>query len=246
MIQVQEGRPMVVKEEDIQLLKKLGLSGLQAKVYLTLLKTGKASANTVSTLSGTDRSDTYKTLLKLQNKGFISQTICFPRLYEAVPPHDAIEELLRRRKEKEHKFEKEVIMWLKKTKCNRKTHIKENGAHVILIPENRTNILRRKNAIENAQESIDVINTWTRHMQAEEYYAEVAKKALQRGVKIRLLIDKPIDTMHLAAVEAKKCACFEVRYLDFPPPALLSIYDKALVFLATSSTAPLEVQLLCL
>jgi sugar-specific transcriptional regulator TrmB len=53
-------------DEDIETLKKLGLNGVQAKAYLTLLKIGPSKANEIAKASNVARPDIYRTIIKLQ------------------------------------------------------------------------------------------------------------------------------------------------------------------------------------
>lgn len=58
-------------DEKINLLKSLGLTDGESRVYLTLMKSGNASGYEASKLSGVPRSKIYNTLESLVRKGFI-------------------------------------------------------------------------------------------------------------------------------------------------------------------------------
>lgn len=58
-------------DEKINLLKSIGLTDAESKVYLTLIKYGNTSGYEASKLSGVPRSKIYNTLESLVRKGFI-------------------------------------------------------------------------------------------------------------------------------------------------------------------------------
>lgn len=55
------------------ILRDIGLSPNEAKVYETLLKTGEASVQTISNKSGVHRRNVYDSLSKLNEKGLVSE-----------------------------------------------------------------------------------------------------------------------------------------------------------------------------
>ena len=68
-------------------LKEFGLSENEIKIYIDLLKTGTATANRLSKLSGVKRSTTYDNLNLLVNKGLVSSIIKEKVIYfEAIDP----------------------------------------------------------------------------------------------------------------------------------------------------------------
>ncbi len=56
-----------------EILRELGLSPNEARVYETLLKTGEASVQTISNKSGVHRRNVYDSLAKLSEKGLASE-----------------------------------------------------------------------------------------------------------------------------------------------------------------------------
>ena len=66
----------MLQDNDAQLLNELGLTILEAKVYLALAKTGKTTIATISKTSKVARPDVYRTLAKLQEKGGDTPAVC--------------------------------------------------------------------------------------------------------------------------------------------------------------------------
>ena len=72
-------------KEDHQTLIDLGLTLLQAKVYLALVQSGTLKVGTIAQVSKVARPDVYRTLQKLQDLGLIEKIITKPILFRATP-----------------------------------------------------------------------------------------------------------------------------------------------------------------
>ncbi|MCK4808001.1 MAG: hypothetical protein KAS90_00100 [Candidatus Aenigmarchaeota archaeon] len=84
------------------ILKRVGLNGNEAKVYITLLKTGSSKAGNISKNSQINRTTTYDALKHLLDKGLINYVVKENRKwFEANDPKRLLEYL----KEKEEEVE---------------------------------------------------------------------------------------------------------------------------------------------
>jgi len=72
-------------------LKKLGLSGYEAQVYLALLGETRAPASRVVRKSGVPQSKVYGALSSLVERGFAEQVLGDVKLYRGIPPEQAFE-----------------------------------------------------------------------------------------------------------------------------------------------------------
>jgi sugar-specific transcriptional regulator TrmB len=86
----------MIIEEDIQTLTRLGLTILQAEIYLTLTKLEKATIKTLSTTTKIDRANVYRIVSKLQELRLVEKMITNPTVYKAVPIQDGAPMLLER------------------------------------------------------------------------------------------------------------------------------------------------------
>jgi len=77
----------------IEQLKKLGFSEYEAKVYITLVGIGKATAREIYEVSGVPRARVYDVLDKLASKGFVDVEDGEPKRFKAVEPRKVIERL---------------------------------------------------------------------------------------------------------------------------------------------------------
>ena len=60
---------MLVQEETVQTLVNLGLTVLQAKVYLSLAKSGVSTGRATAKAAKVASQDVYRVLIELQEKG---------------------------------------------------------------------------------------------------------------------------------------------------------------------------------
>ncbi len=92
--------------EKIQLkLSSFGLTINQCKVYIYLGKYGSRTAPDVSKVLKLPRTETYKLLAALQNKGVVSASFQHPIQFSAIPLMDAIHSLINTEKERIKKLE---------------------------------------------------------------------------------------------------------------------------------------------
>ncbi len=74
------------KNEALQYLIQLGLTRIQAKIYLTLLLYGKAEARIIAHWSKSPRTEVYRALNELQENGLVDRELSCPLKFIAVPP----------------------------------------------------------------------------------------------------------------------------------------------------------------
>ncbi|MCW4028492.1 MAG: hypothetical protein NWE92_02445 [Candidatus Bathyarchaeota archaeon] len=93
----------MIGQEHIQTLKGFGLSGLQAKTYLTLLELGEADTKTIAKASNVARQEIYRVMPSLQELGLGKKRIGKmgkPAHFKATPLEDALDILIKKEKEK--------------------------------------------------------------------------------------------------------------------------------------------------
>ena len=92
--------------DKIQLkLSSFGLTTNQCKVFIYLGKYGSRTAPDVSKVLKLPRTETYKLLAALQNKGVVSASFQHPIQFSAIPLTDAIHSLINTEKERIKKLE---------------------------------------------------------------------------------------------------------------------------------------------
>jgi sugar-specific transcriptional regulator TrmB len=100
-----QGKGKMIGQEHIQTLKGFGLSGLQAKTYLTLLELGEADTKTIAQASNVARQEIYRVMPSLQELGLGKKRMGKPAHFKATPLEDALEILIKKEKEKINRLE---------------------------------------------------------------------------------------------------------------------------------------------
>lgn len=84
-------------EELVGSVSRFGLSDREARLYLSLLRLGRATASTLAKEAGVDRVLGYRMLDALRGRGVVEVTAERPRRYAAVHPHALFDRALRER-----------------------------------------------------------------------------------------------------------------------------------------------------
>jgi sugar-specific transcriptional regulator TrmB len=95
-----------VQDEDVEALTSLGLTILQAKVYLALVKSGSSTIREISKTSDVARQDLYRITSELQKLGLVERVIANPTEFRAIELTGGISILLQRVHEKEAEIRK--------------------------------------------------------------------------------------------------------------------------------------------
>lgn len=78
-------------EETATELTHFGLTKTQAKIYITLIALGVASASEIAALSKIRREEVYRIIPELERRGIITRKLKAPRKFSAIQPETAIE-----------------------------------------------------------------------------------------------------------------------------------------------------------
>jgi len=231
-----------IQDEDVEALTSLGLTVLQAKVYLTLVKSGIATIRIISKTSGVARQDLYRITSELQKLGLVEKVITAPTKFKAIELTEGVSILLQRMHKKENAARKKILKLVQRYRDkSAKAQLQKEESQFILVPEKEVIHKTRRN-IENTQKSLDVITTFNRFKPGIFNFDEVDKKALERGVKLRFITNKPEDEISLTEIvkAVTKNPLFEIRYITTPPLAAIAIYDKKNAIIAISATGAIN------
>ncbi len=234
---------MEPQSSKLQVLIGLGLTLIQARVYLALVESGPSRISTISKTSKVARPDVYRTLSKLQQLGLVEKIIETPLEYRAIPMNEGISLLLETKTQQYEKIRSEAKILLstaKIEKANRKKKIKT--PQFVLIPEGRTVIERIRTAIEQAQLSIDLVLSWKRFSRGiASTFAESIESAWAKKVKVRFIIESPLESKtskQLIQYCREKPFC-QIRFARGYPQTIFSIYDKKKIFIIARSKTDL-------
>jgi sugar-specific transcriptional regulator TrmB len=226
----------MIQEEQIQTLMDFGLTSLQAKTYLALAQLGKADVKTIAKASNVARQDIYRIMPTLQKLGLGEKIIAKPTLYKATPIKEGVSILLQNI-EKEHAELQEKTTSLIDTfqEKNAKIFLQEDSTQFTITSEITRFLKIHKNQAQKAQESIDImipVMSVPSKLSEEWRYFE---RSLKRGVKIRLLAQKPGEGFPVIEWQAlAKSPFFELKYSAITILFGMFIFDNKEVTLQVS------------
>jgi sugar-specific transcriptional regulator TrmB len=227
----------------LQVLIDLGLTLIQARVYMALAESGRLKISAISKTSKVARPDIYRTLSKLQQLGLVEKIIETPLEYRAIPMNEGLSLLLETRTEQYKKIRSETRMLLDTAEIQKlKQKEKIETPQFVLIPKGDTVIERINTAIEKAQLSIDLVLSWKRFSHGMVgKFAESIESAWAKNVKVRFIIESPLKSKtakQLIQFCKKKPSC-EMKFIPHYPETVFGIYDKKELFIIAFSKTDL-------
>lgn len=233
---------MELQFSKLQVLMDLGLTKVQARVYLALVEFGSSRIAAISKTSKVARPEIYRNLSKLQQLGLVEKIIETPLMYRAIPMNEGLSLLLETETERCEKVRAETRILLDTAKIEKPNKKKQvENPQFVLIPK-RTVIERIKNAIEKAQLSIDFVLSWKGFSRGiASTFAESMEIAWAKNVKIRFIIESPLKSK-----TAKQLIQFcrakpfsQLRFIPHYPKTVFGIYDKKEIFIIAKSKTDL-------
>lgn len=219
---------------ELQVLVDLGLTLKQAKVYSALAKRGSLRIMEISKSSKVARPDVYPALAKLQQLGLVEKIIEKPLKYRATPLKKGLSVLLETKTCQYEKVKAETEILRNTTEINKTERKKPTEiSQFILIPEGRAVVDRIATAIENAQQSIDLVISWKRFsVGIVSTFAESIEKAWAKKTKIRFLIEIPPESETARQlVDSCEKPFSEIRFSVRHPKTVFGVYDKKEIFI---------------
>jgi sugar-specific transcriptional regulator TrmB len=234
-----EAAPMT-QDDHIQTLRALGLTLLQAKTYLALAKLENAEVKTIAKTSNMARQDTYRVMPTLEKLGLAEKIIATPTMYKATPLSVGLSTLLQRKTEDAVELQKktnELINDFKK-KNTEITHQKDEPQFII-TSEKALFKKRIAEAIDAAQKSNDVIFAQEGFQGMLFYHLQHVKRAMKRGVKIRVITEKPENQQltQRSAQRLLKNPLFKLKYVSDQAPVYMVTFDNREVNLCIADGA---------
>ena len=181
---------MLINEEEILFLTRIGLTKTQAKIYLTLFNNGNTGASKLADMANIPRPLVYRTLHELQNIGVVEKRINTPHRFVATPPDLAFQILVHNKFQQFKEIQKETKLFLRKIDRN-KPLLPQEHDHNIKVVSGRRRILQIiKSQHKNVQRSVYITTTLQRFHNILDCCSEECEKALQRNVKYQIIIEK--------------------------------------------------------
>jgi sugar-specific transcriptional regulator TrmB len=227
----------MIPKKDVEILTSLGLSTLQAKVYLATCILEEADVQKISASIQVARQQIYPAVKELEEIGLIEKILDKSLKLTNIPITDAVYLLLKRKYQEKAEAEKKAIDLTKRYehKTKTKTMKAERENTFRLIPEKQALALRLKRSVDSAQKSIDIMLPKKTCLQAFFNLATNFLNALERGVKIRCIVDEQIVLNPLPSAIRKivENNNFKLKVTSVPCMKSFGIYDKDTVIIGS-------------
>ncbi|MCW4004914.1 MAG: hypothetical protein NWE95_13490 [Candidatus Bathyarchaeota archaeon] len=225
--------------DDIRVLTSLGLTPLQAEVYVALSKMGKATIKTLSSVSKIDRANIYRVMGRLQELNLVEKLLTTPTLFKALPMNEGILMLLEH-KEVEHEEVKAKAKELLKTyKQKNDLASVENECQFAIIPDGKLTKRKVAEMIDSNKTAHEIIIYWKDFEPLISEVVSMWRTVLLKGVKMRVIVFLQEKERLPKEIESfKKYEQFEIRKTSTPPKVTLSIIDGKEAFLSVTPTLP--------
>lgn len=170
---------------------QLGFTESQAKIYLTLIKTGETDAKTLVKESNISNQVTYRTLDELITKGIVEKKLSIPNKYQAIPLEATADLVLNAKAEEYTSILEKTNQLL--SQYNKENFLNEkNQDYSISIVEGKDTIINRSRAAHaRSLVSVEVCTTFQRWIQMDREINETIQNAVERGVFYRIVVEKP-------------------------------------------------------
>ena len=225
----------ILSDREINSLEDLGLTSSQVKVYLALLNVGCSDARTASKFSGVVRQDIYRVLNELIAKGLVAKTLDNPSKFDPVNLEYGIAILYDQKKTEVVNMQANVAELLKNFKGKKKTTLPNKEPLFEIQALNVTSDLCGKEIVDTAKISLKTILPWEMFVRLSNIHSKKQKRALRRGVSIRVLTEKHLDKSLEKLGKANAVdPLLEIRYVP-QISGLFTIVDDQTVFIQTET-----------
>jgi len=181
----------MIKQEYLDLLLESGFTKTQSKLYLTLVQMGVTDVKGLSKQIDVPRQEIYRALNQLQEAGYVERIISLPTKYRAISFKDLLS-VIQDVKANEYKKTLERTQFFLKSIEENKQEQKTEQDYTIRIVEGKKTIINKcRSAHLGALKSVCWCSIFQRWIQIGQEIHEAIEKGVSRGVKYRMLIERP-------------------------------------------------------
>lgn len=225
---------MVNDDESVSILTDLGLTVLQAKIYLALVTRESSTAKNISDISRVSRPDVYRVISELEILGLIERIIGKPTRYQAAPLEICTHILVQNMINKFMETRRKIPVLLKKIGELTLEKSEESKNEFSIIPKELF-LTKSKKLIANSKKSFYAVVSTEKVVYSPDEYTKIFKAATARNVDCKLVAcypknEKLREILCNYATEDKN---FQVRFVKDPPILAIGIFDGESVLLNT-------------
>ncbi len=216
--------------EQVELLRKMGLSSVETKTYLTLLGIGKSLAGTVAKRAHLHRRNTYDALENLLQKGLVSYTISNNRkLWSAAHP-DKIMSLIKENENILSSILPELISKFNASKSKQSVAVFEGLGGMKTFFDDM---------IKDRQEIIMLFATGKAYVYLPYYMKKWDSELNKNKIKVKVILNPHVDR---SPYYNYKFGQIKTLPRDFSTPTQIFIYGNKSV-VAIWSEEPIAIQI---
>jgi sugar-specific transcriptional regulator TrmB len=220
------------EEELISALADFDLDSTDSLLYISLLQTGPATVNVISTKLGLEKGKIYRSIHKLQNLGIISATLSNPTICTAIEPQKALFAIIRKKEEQIVIMKKAVERLSKKIETFQNPHQTVSQIPSFYVVQGRSNVYTRiGNIIEEATKTVYIVTTTTDLLRMN--YTAVPDKIIstkKKGIQVRIITDA--DNKGLAESDGYEDA--EIRMCMLPSKSRIVVSEDGRLVMSGS------------
>ena len=224
---------MHTKKGHVETLDQLGLTPSQARIYLAIIKTGITRVKKISEITNIARPHVYEAVNGLEKVGLIEKTMDEPATLKTIPLDDGIKLLLARREKETLKLTHGIDRLLQDHEKNRQmTDLQDPRNQFVWLRKKNPYIQKRVMEIENSKVSIEFITSLERFPVTVLTFYEMAKKALDRGVKIRVIISNEFSKQFTIPKYCKglmNSSNYQLKHVQDSSLVVLAIFDRKVI-----------------
>lgn len=226
--------------EDTKLLTRLGLTELQAQVYLTLAKMDKATLRDLSSAAKIDRANVYRVINRLSELNLIEKLLATPTIFRALPLADGIKMLLEKKDQEHNEIKAKTRELLSHCKKASQDTLSDDVSQFSLVPDGRWTKRKVAEMINSNHETHDILIYWSDFKSQTKEVTSMWTKVLLRGVKVRIIVFlEKNERLPRSILCLRSYPHFKVRKASTPPKVTLSIIDGRETFISvTPSISP--------
>jgi sugar-specific transcriptional regulator TrmB len=222
-------------EENLSILVELGLSYLQAKVFLTLAKSRTLKASEISSLTGIARPDVYRVLVQLDEAGLVEVMLSKPEEFQALSIEECVSNLIQRRILKTADLQKKALILTQDFKGKLENEEPEEKFQFKLISNKEAVFAKAEKMTKNAQKTICFLASRRRMIAWLLNYLPIMEEAIERKVCCQIIMPKADNDRSLRKITEAldKYPNFSLRTISEVPSVGLSVWDRKETMLNT-------------
>ena len=212
-----------------EVLKDIGLSGNETKIYLALLDLGPSLMGELCGKTKIHRRNVYDSIEMLKDKGFVSSTIINNRnVFEAVNP-ERILQMIDEKKASVESILPELLVRRNDRQADVRVYTGLNGRKIIF-----------EDKLKYKEEQY-VLGAHEPSQKSSTYIQNYHRRRIQRRINLKMLF---INQDKGAAIEFSRMKYIDARILPnkFSSPIAINIYgDKTAILLGSSTIEPISI-----